>query len=105
MIDIPRATAPENNVVVHAAAGTGKTWLLTSRIIRLLLTGSEPGAILAITFTRKAAGEIHQRITERLFALAGSDARMPSGSYSTGRRQPSDPSGHMCLVPKTVRSR
>ncbi|MBI3570890.1 MAG: UvrD-helicase domain-containing protein [Gammaproteobacteria bacterium] len=73
MIDISLATAPENNVVVHAAAGTGKTWLLTSRIIRLLLEGSEPGAILAITFTRKAAGEIHERVTERLFALAASD--------------------------------
>ena len=36
MIDVALATAPENNVVVHAAAGTGKTWLLTSRIIRLL---------------------------------------------------------------------
>ncbi len=73
MIDIALATAPQNNVVVHAAAGTGKTWLLTSRIIRLLLEGSEPGAILAITFTRKAAGEIHERVTERLFALAASD--------------------------------
>lgn len=73
MIDISRATAPENNVVVHAAAGTGKTWLLTSRIVRLLLEGAEPGAILAITFTRKAAGEIHERVTERLFNLAASD--------------------------------
>jgi ATP-dependent helicase/nuclease subunit A len=73
VIDIALATAPENNVVVHAAAGTGKTWLLTSRIVRLLLAGSAPGAILAITFTRKAAGEIHQRVTERLRALAGSD--------------------------------
>lgn len=76
MIDISRATAPENNVVVHAAAGTGKTWLLTSRIVRLLLEGTEPGAILAITFTRKAAGEIHERVTERLFALAASDEDM-----------------------------
>ena len=73
MIETPRATAPENNVVVHAAAGTGKTWLLTSRVIRLLLEGSEPGAILAITFTRKAAGEIHERISERLLTLAGCD--------------------------------
>ncbi len=73
MIDISLATAPENNVVVHAAAGTGKTWLLTSRIIRLLLEGSVPGAILAITFTRKAAGEIQERVTERLLALASSD--------------------------------
>ncbi|MEK7207138.1 MAG: UvrD-helicase domain-containing protein, partial [Pseudomonadota bacterium] len=70
MIDIPLATSPENNVVVHAAAGTGKTWLLTSRILRLLLEGSAPGSILAITFTRKAAGEIHQRVSERLFAMA-----------------------------------
>ncbi|GAB4509872.1 MAG: double-strand break repair helicase AddA [Sulfuricaulis sp.] len=93
MIDIALATAPENNVVVHAAAGTGKTWLLTSRIIRLLLEGSEPGAILAITFTRKAAGEIHERVTERLFALAGSDeevlvkqlAEIGAGTNQTSR--------------------
>ena len=69
MIDTARATAPEKNVVVHAAAGTGKTWLLTSRVIRLLLEGSEPGAILAITFTRKAAGEIHERISAQLLSL------------------------------------
>ncbi|HEY5682795.1 MAG TPA: UvrD-helicase domain-containing protein, partial [Sulfuricaulis sp.] len=73
MLDIALATLPQNNVVVHAAAGTGKTWLLTSRIIRLLLEGNEPGAILAITFTRKAAAEIHERVTERLLALAGCD--------------------------------
>jgi len=73
VIDTPLATAPENNVVVHADAGTGKTWLLTSRVIRLLLEGSEPGAILAITFTRKAAGEIHERISERLLELAVCD--------------------------------
>lgn len=73
MMDIARATAPENNVVVQAAAGTGKTWLLVSRIIRLMLQGTEPGAILAITFTRKAAGEIHERVTERLLALAAGD--------------------------------
>jgi ATP-dependent helicase/nuclease subunit A len=72
-MDVSRATAPENNVVVQAAAGTGKTWLLTSRIIRLLLQGTEPGAILALSFTRKAAGEIHERVTERLLALAASD--------------------------------
>ena len=73
MINIPIATNPDNNVVVHAAAGTGKTWLLTSRIIRLLLEGSEPGSILAITFTRKAAAEIHARVTTRLLELAVSE--------------------------------
>ncbi len=73
MINISLATDPENHVVVQAAAGTGKTWLLTSRIIRLLLQGCEPGAILAISFTRKAAGEIHERVTQRLLALACED--------------------------------
>jgi ATP-dependent helicase/nuclease subunit A len=81
-MDVSRATAPENNVVVQAAAGTGKTWLLTSRIIRLLLQGAEPGAILAITFTRKAAGEIHERVTERLLALAAGDEQSLAGQLA-----------------------
>lgn len=71
--EITMATAPENNVVVQAAAGTGKTYLLTSRIIRLLLAGTPPGAILAVTFTRKAAGEIRQRVVQRLLDMAGMD--------------------------------
>ena len=61
---------PDRHVVVRASAGTGKTWLLVSRIVRLLYEGVAPGAILAITFTRKAAAEIDQRVGERLFALA-----------------------------------
>ncbi|MBI3546956.1 MAG: UvrD-helicase domain-containing protein [Gammaproteobacteria bacterium] len=73
MIDTALAAAPENHVVVQAAAGSGKTWLLASRIIRLLLQGSEPGAILAISFTRKAAGEIYERVTQRLLNLAVCD--------------------------------
>ena len=69
-VDIGRATSTKNNLTVHASAGTGKTWLLASRIIRLLLAGVAPGAILAITFTRKAAAEIHQRVSERLLVMA-----------------------------------
>jgi len=64
------AIHPSTNAVVHAAAGTGKTWLLTSRIVRLLLAGVEPGAILAITFTRKAAQEMTARVHQRLLAMA-----------------------------------
>jgi ATP-dependent helicase/nuclease subunit A len=67
------ASAPQDNVTVMASAGTGKTWLLIARLIRLLLDGAEPGAILAITFTRKAAGEMQARLTERLSALARMD--------------------------------
>lgn len=66
----PDALSPDANVVVLAAAGTGKTWLLTSRILRLLIEGAEPGGILALTFTRKAAGEIRERVFARARALA-----------------------------------
>jgi ATP-dependent helicase/nuclease subunit A len=64
-----RATDPHCNASVHASAGTGKTWLLVTRIIRLLLEGSQPDSILAVTFTRKAAGEMEQRVMERLHDL------------------------------------
>ena len=60
------ALDPACSVVVRACAGSGKTWLLTARIIRLLLEGVEPKQILAITFTKKAAGEMRQRLNEWL---------------------------------------
>lgn len=67
---------PNKSVAVFASAGTGKTWLLVARILRLLLAGAQPDSILAITFTRKAAAEIQQRLAERLaswLALDDSD--------------------------------
>ena len=67
-------TAPDENVTVTASAGTGKTWLLVTRVVRLLLAGAAPDSILAITFTRKAAGEMQTRLGERLFELARGDA-------------------------------
>jgi len=64
------ALDPQNSVVVEACAGSGKTWLLVSRIVRLLLDGVQPGEILAITFTRKAAQEMQARLHEWLHLLA-----------------------------------
>jgi ATP-dependent helicase/nuclease subunit A len=60
------ATDPRNNVVLEASAGTGKTSVLVWRYINLLKAGVEPGHILAITFTRKAAAEMRERIIREL---------------------------------------
>ena len=67
------ALDPQRSVVVEACAGSGKTWLLVSRIVRLLLDGVKPGEILAITFTRKAAQEMQARLHEWLHLLAVQD--------------------------------
>ncbi len=64
------ALDPNASVVVEACAGSGKTWLLVSRIIRLLMAGVAPGEILAITFTRKGAREMQERLNVWLQDLA-----------------------------------
>lgn len=68
------ACDPRHSVVVEACAGSGKTWLLVARMLRLLLAGSQPSELLAITFTRKAAQEMRERLMQLLRELAlGSD--------------------------------
>lgn len=64
------ACDPRRSVVVEACAGAGKTWMLVSRILRALLDGAQPQEILAITFTRKAAGEMRERLDQWLAAFA-----------------------------------
>ena len=64
------ACDPGRSAVVEACAGAGKTWMLVSRILRALLDGARPHEILAITFTRKAAGEMQERLNEWLREFA-----------------------------------
>ncbi len=76
------ACDPRRSVAVEACAGAGKTWMLVSRIVRALLEGSgteagapavRPHEILAITFTKKAAGEMRERLDDWLKTFSTAD--------------------------------
>jgi ATP-dependent helicase/nuclease subunit A len=56
--------------IVRASAGSGKTFRISSRMIGLLASGQPPSSVLASTFTRKAAGEILDRVLLRVARAA-----------------------------------
>ena len=68
-----RAADPTLSVFVSANAGSGKTTTLVSRVARLLLGGTAPGAILCVTFTKAAASEMQSRLFQRLGSWAVMD--------------------------------
>ncbi len=68
-----RASDPAAHVWLSASAGTGKTQVLAARVFRLLLRGTDPAAILCLTFTKAGAAEMAQRVSARLAAWV----RMP----------------------------
>ncbi|MCW2308795.1 double-strand break repair helicase AddA [Rhodobium gokarnense] len=61
-----RACDPFASAWVGANAGSGKTFVLTQRVVRLLLAGIDPGRILCLTFTKAAAAEMATRVFDRL---------------------------------------
>lgn len=63
-----RASRPDASAWVSANAGSGKTYVLVNRIIRLMLSGAPPERILCLTFTRAAAAEMETRLFRRLSA-------------------------------------
>ncbi len=61
-----RAANPDASVFVSANAGSGKTWVLTQRVINLLLQGVDPAKILCITYTKAAAANMSNRVFDTL---------------------------------------
>src|SRR5882724_8144243 len=82
-----RAAAPGVSAWVSASAGTGKTKVLTDRLLGLMLEGSDPACILCLTFTRAAAAEMANRLNERLadWATLPHDAFVEELRTLTGR--------------------
>src|SRR5580693_4250379 len=68
--------APPGPLVVIAGAGAGKTETMAARVVWLVANGyAEPGQVLGLTFTRKAAGQLLRRVRSRLARLGGTGLR------------------------------
>ncbi|MEN3953328.1 double-strand break repair helicase AddA [Iodidimonas sp. SYSU 1G8] len=67
------AANPGTSAWVGASAGTGKTYMLTNRVLRLLLADARPQGILCLTFTKAAAAEMANRVNSRLAEWATAD--------------------------------
>ncbi len=95
-----RASDPTASVWVGASAGTGKTKVLTDRVLRLLLGGTAPERILCLTFTRAAAAEMALRISSELadWTVADDETLTTALAGLTGTR----PSGATCALARRL---
>ena len=73
--------------LVQAPAGSGKTELLIQRLLALLARVDEPERILALTFTRKAAGEMRERVVDALSAAARAEPLDPGQPHLAVTRE------------------
>ncbi|MDA0221601.1 MAG: double-strand break repair helicase AddA, partial [Proteobacteria bacterium] len=90
-----RMSDPERTVWVAASAGTGKTKVLTDRVLRLLLCGTAPSRILCLTFTKAAAAEMAIRVRHELAAwLALDDAALEEELGALMGRGPDEAERH-----------
>jgi DNA helicase-2/ATP-dependent DNA helicase PcrA len=69
------ATAPPGPVLCVAPAGSGKTTTLVARICWLVANGADPATVTAVTFNKRAAEELEQRLTAALEPLAVGEAK------------------------------
>lgn len=84
------AVDPNVHASVSASAGSGKTQVLTGRVLSLLMNGADPESILCLTFTKAGAAEMANRIGARLAAWVRlSDAQLRKELYAL--RGPNDP--------------
>ena len=63
----------DDDILVVAGAGSGKTYTMTRRIVTLIGNGVAPERILGLTFTRKAAGELLDRVSSAVAEQSGAD--------------------------------
>lgn len=77
-------SAPRHQMIL-ASAGSGKTYALTGRFVRLLAEGAPPERIVALTFTRKAAGEFFDEILKKLAGAAADAGRARRLAEEVGR--------------------
>ncbi|WP_461480002.1 ATP-dependent helicase [Mycobacterium sp. HUMS_1102779] len=82
--------APPGPLVVIAGAGAGKTETMAARVVWLVANGyADPGQVLGLTFTRKAAGQLLRRVRTRLARLAGAAPGLPGPAGAAA----ADPAG------------